>query len=355
MPLIKLVTDEDVSLYKEALKRLWQFLIEETEETVVEAALHGLRDFNFTELQLGDIPIQLHNDSFMPRQYRNEVAASQKASVDGAKVLTYADVVPYIPGECWIELLKLLDHACVGAVQFVRYLIEIEMSTFRGGVYMGVEGRAEPIKLLHVSVRSPLAAILRHIREKSVIGDETFTVLQSLKCIAHEFNKPIPPFDWSFLLEYINNNEKFVDATPTEHFDMQKYALTIAANRIAHSRSAKTLIENYLDAFDVEAKPFEEHQIIFELIPAICDGIAVNILKKCLWRTLHLWFNVSSNSNFEENCYFERAIAAIVKLFDRPIVIAVNVDAVAEELIWFCKELDVNHQVREVQKMLDWF
>lgn len=100
-----------------------------------------------------------------------------------------------------------------------------------------------------------------------------------------------------------------------------------------------------MDAFKAETKPFEEHLIIFELIPAICDGIAVDILKKYLWKTLHLWFSVSSRTDFEENCYFERAIAAIIKIFDRPNTIAENVDAVVEELIWFCKELDDSHKV----------
>lgn len=344
MPLLKSATHDYELLFDEALRRLWQFAIEPNEQSTIEAAFMALRNFDFAELTLKHIPSILYDQIHIPREYQKLVAASLNDPT--AEALTVADVLPYIPGECWIQLLQNVESSGRDAAHgFVKHLIGTEVSQYRSGVYMMGDGRPEPKELVHLHARSPLRALVKYIRTQAEQYTEPRTVVQCLECVAHKYSRPIPPMNWFFLIEYINSREKFADSTPAIRFDMLRYALTIAVNQIAHSGSAKNLVGNYLQEFDVDAKDFEETLAILKLVPALGDGVTSAIFAKFLQQTLAFLFQLSSSSHFEQNCHFEQAIAAIVPIFDKKCLLSENVDIVVDEMTRFHEVIDGDAKV----------
>lgn len=344
VPLLKSASRDYELLFDEALRRLWQFVTESNEQSTIEAAFMALRHFDFAELTLKHIPSIFYDQIHIPREYQKLVAASLNDPT--AEALTVADVVPYIPGECWIQLLNCVkSNGRAAAHGFVKHLIDAEMTQYRSGIYMLADGRPEPKELVHLHDRSPLRAFVKYVRNQSEQYSESFTVAQCLECVAHKYPRPIPPMNWFFLIEYINHREKFTDSTPAIKFDMLKYALTIAANQIAHSGSAKNLVENYLRGFDVDAKDFEETRAILELVPALSDGVTSNIFAKFLRETLTFLFQLSSSSHFERNCHFEQAIEMISKVFEKKCLVQENVDIVIDEIIRFHELIEADAKV----------
>lgn len=345
VPHLKSSSKEYEQLFNESLQRLWSFVTDSDDKHTIESALTALRNFDFAELTLKHIPLLYYEQIHIPKEYQKKLAAA--LDDPNSETLTVADVVPYIPGECWIQFLRHINQNAVeAALGFVKHLIETEMQQYRSGVYMLADGRPEPKELQHLHARSPLGAYTKYIRDQSERYDQSAIVIKCLHCVANKYSRPIPPMNWFFLIEYINHATKFVDSSYDDRFEMTKYALKITSNQIAHSGSAKNLIENYLQDFDVKTKELEEILAVLELIPTICDGVTPNILAKFLRDTLSFLFQLSASSHFEENCHFEQAIGAILQTFDKKCLKSENIDIVMDEIAKFNDLLDAQLKVK---------
>lgn len=314
---------------------MWTFITNSVSVEIIQAALLALRNYDFAELTLQYIPRILFDNIKLPREYQIQIAASH-SDPDNAP-LTAADLVPYIPGECLtVELFQNIDQqALPDAVEFVVYLVEMEMGQYRSGVYMLAEGRPEPKELQHLHARSPIRAIIKFIREQSENKNEVATVLKCLECAARKYSRPIPPLNWFFLMEYINNGMSFEDCTANNQFQMKKYALMIAANQIAHSGSAKTIVENFLQSFNAFDKDLEEIQLALDLVAKICDGVSPRILSVFLRDTLNFLHSLSESSHFEEKCHLEIGFDSIIKSFDKKCLVSENLDIIIDEIARF--------------------
>lgn len=138
-----------------------------------------------------------------------------------------------------------------------------------------------------------------------------------------------------FLIEYINNGSTIDDCTANDQFKMKKYALMIAGNQIAHSGSAKTIVENYLLSFDASVKDLEEIQMALELVVSICDGVSPRILAGFLRDALTILHSISMSSNFEEKCQLELGLESIAKAFDKKCLLSENTDILIDEISRF--------------------
>ncbi|XP_031635799.1 focadhesin [Contarinia nasturtii] len=334
VPLLKSASNEYEELFCTALKRLWKFITDTNDVEISVAACRALHNFEFSELTLQHIPTILYDSIILPKEYQIQIAASHN---DPDNVpLTAADVVPFIPGECWIELLKNINQNALNeAIELVVHLIEIEMSQYRSGVYMLAEGRPEPKELQHLHARSPLRAMIKFIWQQSENKNEPTIVIKCLECVARKYSRPIPPLNWFFLIEYINQGKSFENANSDDQFKMKKYALTIAGNQIAHSGSAKTLIENYLQSFDASVKELDEIQMCLDLVSKICDGVSPRILATFIRDTLTFLHGISASSHFEENGHFEIGLKAITQTFDKKCLIPENIDIITDEICKF--------------------
>lgn len=344
VPLLRSSSNDYELLFREALDRLWNLITNSIDVEIIKCALRALWNFDFTELTLQHIPSAFYDSIKLPREFQIQIAASH--SDPNNPPLTPADVVPYIPGDCWIELLQNINQDVLpDAIEFVIHLIESEISQYRSGVYMLAEGRAEPKELQNLHARSPLRAIIKFLIEQSESKTETAAAVKCLQCIAKKYSRPIPPLNWFFLIEYINQSGNFQGCSFADQFKMKKYALTIAGNQIAHSGSAKTLLENYLQSFDASVKDFKEIDMALNLLTSICDGVSPQILATFIRGTLDFVFSLSRSSHFEENCHFQLAIEAIAKVFDKNCLIAENIDIVTDEICRFKDLLPIDSKV----------
>lgn len=345
VPLLKSSTSEYDQLFREAITQLWRHATTSNDVEVIKSALKALRNFNFTELSLEHMPAVLYENIRLPKEYQIQIAASH-SDPDSAP-LTAANVVPYVPGNCWIELLRCIDErAFDDAMDFIAFLIESEMSQYRSGVYMLADGRPEPKELQHLHDRSPLRAIVKFLIAESADKIDFQTALKCLECVSRKYSRPIPPLNWFYLIEYVNEGPKFEGFRDEDYVKMKKFALTIAANQIAHSGSAKALIENYLQSFDVNNKQNDEIQMALELVASVSDGVTPQILATFLHRSTAFAYNLSASSHFEEKCHFEIALDAIAKIYDRKCLIAENVDIVSDELCRFYDMLQCDSTVK---------
>lgn len=311
---------------------------------MIIAALKALKNFDFTDLMFKHVPAIFTENTKIPNEFQKLITASVNDPLRNGPPLTAADVVPYIPGECWIELLEKVNQNAIDAsIELVTHLVDTEICQFRSGTYLLGERRAEPSELVQLHARSPLRALVKHAKHQSQSIDDPIVLTHCLRCLAQKYSRPLPPLNWFFLTEYIN-----VDAHIAEYStrcEMKKYALTIAANQMVHSGSAKNLIENYVQAFSVADSTDDETLMIFQLLPTICHGITSTILASFLSDALSFLFGLAKSSQFEVNCTFEQAIESIAKIFNAKCLIAENLDIVADELIKYEASLDADTRV----------
>lgn len=201
------------------------------------------------------------------------------------------------------------------------------------------DGRPEPKELQNLHERSPLRAIVKFLIMESLDKIDFPTALKCLECLSKKYSRPIPPMNWFFLIEYVNEGPKFEGFRDEESINLKKFALTIAANQIAHSGSAKALIENYLQSFDVNTKQSDEIQMILEIVANISDGVSPQILASFIQRT------IKSSINFENDFHFEMTLKSIAKAFDKKCLIAENINILTDELCRFNDTLQCDSMV----------
>lgn len=312
---------------------------------IIVPALNALRNFDFADLMLKHMPAILTETLKIPNEYQILIKESITDPLRTGPPLTAAEVVPYIPGECWIELLeKVNQNAIDAAIELVTHLIDAEICQFRSGIYLLGDGRAEPMELVQLHARSPLRALIKYVKLQSGFIENPTLVTHCLRCLAQKYSRPLPPFNWFYLAEYINANDHVTDCSI--RWEMKKYAITIAANQIAHSGSAKSIIENYVRTFDVADCSDDEMHLIMELLPGICNGLTPSILATFLCNALPFLYELSKSSKFEASCSFERAVELIARIFNAKCLIAENVDIVVDELIKYEASLDADADTR---------
>lgn len=285
----------------------------------------------------------------IPNEYQKAIEASKNDTNRNAS-LTAADVMPYIPGECWIKLLdKINQNAVVNAIELISHLIENEISEFRSGVYILPEGRPEPNDLSQLHPQSPLRAIIKFCtqtnQQQTSYSNPSLLILHCLKCISKKFSKPIPPVNCFFLLKFINDTTENVNQN--EHvFQLKKSSLTIAANQIEHSGSARNLIEKYLQNFDASGRGDEDILMIMELFQQICNGVAPRVLADFLQNLLLLAFERSKSNQFKNDCLFEKLIKIVATVCDNKCKISENYDICVDQIVKYNNIIDYNEKVR---------
>lgn len=322
-------------------------MIDYDKTELIAPALRALKNFDFTELTFKHVPAIFTENVRIPNEFQKIITASLDDPRRTGDPLTAADVVPYIPGECWIELLeKVNQNAIDAAIDLVTHLIDAEICQFRSGIYMVGDDRGEPGELVQLHARSPLRALTKRVKTQSDSIANPLVLTHCLRCLAQKYSRPLPPLNWFFLAAYINAGD---DQVPDYdgRCEMRKYAMTIAANQIAHSGSAKNIIENYVQAFDVADSSDEAIQMIFELLPNICNGLTPAIFAKFLNNTLAFLFGLSKSSCFEVNCGFERAIEGIANIFKAKCLVTENVDIAIDELTKYEALLEPDTRVRD--------
>lgn len=335
-------------LFYSALRQLWAYVTDFDTVAVIEPALKALKHFNMAELSLKHIPALFQENLKIPSEYQKQISAAAAAAAasdgDTSEPLTATDVIPYIPGECWIQLLEKVNQSSVeAAVDLVYQLIENEISQFRSGVYMLTGGRSEPIELTQLHARSPLRALVKYVTAQSKLPhpDNVPVLLNCLKCLSRKFSKPIPPYDWFFLLDLLDRtfvHEEFP-------YQLRSYCLKLASNQIANSGSARNLIENYLQQFRVHCRYNEEIRCVLDVVPQICHGCNSDILKRFVNEVSDFAYEQSKSCNFEKDCLLEVLLNALMPIYQERYLMEENCCIITQLISKYYDILAVDNKV----------
>lgn len=291
-------------LLLDANKKLWHYCVMSDRKEIIGAALNGLKSYKLDEMTLKQIPDIYRENIILPSEYA-------KTPIDASR--NPIDVLPYIPGECWLQLIQKINQSAIDdAIELVSHFIYNEIYEYRSGVYMLPEGRPEPLNLQQLNRKSPLRAIISYLINQSSSSKkkrndnktEIFNyddknnsnnncIINCLKCISKKFPKPIPPLNWFFLIEFLNESD--------EHTIL---CLRIATNQLLQSGSAKNLVENYL--LELKTLDICSPDIILNLIkllPDFSNAIETMKLKKFAEDIITYSYNMSKGTNFEKGIW----------------------------------------------------
>ncbi|KAG4067715.1 hypothetical protein HA402_005487 [Bradysia odoriphaga] len=150
VPLLRSPTQEYEQLYTEAVSKLWHYILHSDCSEVISSALAALQNFDYCGLALAQIPDIFRQNLAIPSAYIKNVS--------DAKTIDAVDVLDYIPGQCWVQLIQKVNPSAMGsAADLVSHYIHNEIEAYRGGVYHLPEGKPEPNNLKQLHNRSPLA------------------------------------------------------------------------------------------------------------------------------------------------------------------------------------------------------
>lgn len=262
---------------------------------MIKSALFGLRNFSIDLMTLKQIPAIFRENIRIPSSFLKTVAVDEEVDP--------IDVIPYIPGECWIQLIEKVNYSAIKeAGDLIGHLIYNEIDEFRGGVYLLPEGVPEPTNLKSLHAKSPLRAVTNCVIRKSEEKDfeNEIVAVNCLRILSKKFPKPIPPLNWSFLHEYFHRS-----------FENRKYCVRIAVNQISQSGTAKRFIENYILEFQPVDYEIENLIILLEVLPELCNHTENHILEPFVEKSLEFCYQ-----NPKIDSIFEIALNSLKKVFE---------------------------------------
>lgn len=298
VPLLRSPTMEYEKLYAEAIEKLWRYAVYSDRQEIIVAALTALQNFDHNQFTLKQLPDLYRQRVTLPSDFA-------KTPIDAQR--NPADVLTYVPGECWLELLQNINHSAVeAAADLIGHYIGNDITAYRSGVYMLAEGKTEPSSYQQLHKRSPLRAIVNYLVAQSSPDAKpsatasTLMLTNCLRCIARKFTKAMPPLNWFFLLEYISRDRM-----------AKLYSLQIVANQAGQSGSAKTIIENYMRHFDMQECDEQDVKEILLLMPALASSVSPAIYVSFMEMIFDYSYGISMSNNFEADCLFEMVLQFI--------------------------------------------
>nr|CAD7266882.1 unnamed protein product [Timema shepardi] len=249
----------------EASTKLWMYVSTSNQLEVITAALRALSKFNLENLSLKSLPECYRQKLKLPSSYA-------KTPVDAAR--RPEDVLPYIPGECWIQLLQnIKPEALDAAGDMLTCWIKVELTVYHSGMYQ-ITGRGEPANYNHLHDRSICQAVTNYLCNQTQ-GISQDVTRQCFRIISQSFTKPLPPLNWSFL-------QKFLDKSS----EIRMHCLVVAARQAKISPSARRFMEGFLGSFNPSMDNKMDIVNLFAHLSDLCVGVPPNHLKpfteKCL-------------------------------------------------------------------------
>lgn len=286
MPTLYSPTAEYEQLLAESIAKLWHFVVYAEDHIIKAAALNALQHFDYNHFRLSDLPEDFRQNVVLPSEFLKTLG-------EGEPVPDPVDVLTYVPGECWLQVLQFVNHsASEAASDLVAHYISTEVEAFKSGVYILPEGHPEPRHVNRLSRQSPLKAVLKFLmaesQKSSPCRNDHLTYF-GLRSISFVFANPMPSLQWTFMVEFMTQ-----DAHQPE---VKHLSLHILANQMQYSPSATQLIENYLSS-DSDEK--DDMMIGLELLPKVAPWLADDFFERWVSSLLEFAFNKSQPNGFQK-------------------------------------------------------
>lgn len=250
---------------------LWNYAICE-DTRIAEAAFKALRSYHLERVPLSALPLDFRSDLVV------SCANSRKATNEADKP---EDVLQYIPGTCWIQMLKKVNKNVLSAAgDLLIFYIEDELNGFKSRIYTWPQG--EPHNYKYLPERSVIRAIGENLRRgNKADSSNQRTMVECLRIFAYKYKKPLPNVKWDFLKEIMPISE-----------EAKEYSLSIASRHCQISASAKSLTESFLSMYTSVSEAGrlllnEKHLVFYSNLDELCQAIQPNSLKQFLETSLY--------------------------------------------------------------------
>lgn len=268
MPGLSIATAEFESFEDEIVSSLWTDLMAEEDQELIDGILNALKNFPFETFKFVRWPEIFRVNVQLPKSHLAHETEEE-----------YVQNFPYIPGECWIQMLEKVPECVLKSIPILLCpLIEKEAKSFRG-VFNLPEGKQEPKSLVSVHPKSVLKAILEFlvVETRNGFPNTELVCAAIMKCLAKGFGRPMP-FDWRFL-----------EKQYAKSLEVREDCLNIFCNHVEVSPSAQGFLKKYLLELDLTTASFEEVLIITRNFHKICPKLSINEAEIFLRNTLEYY------------------------------------------------------------------
>lgn len=259
-------TIADEALPDEIMALLWRDLMQETDPELIHAIFNALKEFPYDTLRFIRFPAIFREKVKLPKSHLSNVSEEE-----------YTESFPYVPGECWIEMLESVPRQALKYISvFISKFIDLELQSLRGLSSELAEGRQEPKAITGVQPRSILKALLNYlVAETRNDFDETEHVRVAIvSCLAVGFSKPLPHFDWSFLGQVYERT-----------MEVRADVLRIVCRQVENSWSARAFLDKYLQNLDARTCGLQQVLILMSNFHYMAKYLEINeaeiLLRNC--------------------------------------------------------------------------
>lgn len=265
--MLRVYSTADEMIVDEILSLLWTDLMKETDEKLIENIFYALREYPFDTMRFVRFPEIFRQNVKLPKSHLNNISDQD-----------YTESFPYIPGECWIEMLEKLPKSALNFIQiFVSKFIDLELQAMRTMNNTLPEGRVEPKSITGVQPKSVIKALLNYlvVETRNDFAETEHIRFAIIRCLSEGFSKPLPSFDWSFLQGIYENT-----------MELRNECLKIACRQVENSLSARAFLTRYLSNLDWKSCDIQEILILMTTFHLTSKNMEINdaeiLLRKCL-------------------------------------------------------------------------
>lgn len=248
----------------EVIVTLWGWAVH-TNRQVACAALKALSEFHLDQLTLKALPAAFRQNLKLPPSFC-------KTPIDAAR--DPVDVLPYIPGDCWRQVLEGLgsrEDRAEAVCDMLACWMRHEIKLFHRGLYNQLPSKPEPTSYEHLHESSLLRAMFstayqaKHAPELAALA---------LTVLSKEFPRPLPPVTWNFVEEKLKKGGL-----------VRKNCLQILARQCKSSQSANRILLDTLPAIS-PSENIDDCKTLFSLLSYLGQGVPPNhlspFISKCL-------------------------------------------------------------------------
>jgi hypothetical protein len=249
VPSFRMTGPEFSKFSEECISWLWRSVHSSKADEISCAAYTALSNYPLEATKLKMIPGFARDGLKLPSAFcATPMDAARKPE----------DVLPYVPGQCWVSLIAKMPRNEKKAIvtnaklKLLKSLLQAEVNDLPNSVYhpaKTMRTESEPVSYNHLPDHSLLRAVISYLLDKKdlLLSSESEESIVHIKLIlslmGKDFGRSLPPLDWLALENFLTRS------------DLRAEFLRIISVQSATSRSAKIILERQMSGeLDIETR-----------------------------------------------------------------------------------------------------